>query len=245
MLPNRQSGIRSFALSSLSDKVSEKEMNDDVTVTPYLDTTVEEPIAEAPAEEERSHNWETVKSVLREIVETVVLTLVIFFLIQLVVRNFRVVGTSMEPNLHTGEYLIVDKISYRLGPPQRGDVVVFEPPVSAEGDYVKRIIGLPGELVEIRSGQVFINGKPIEEPYAVRPASYSMDARRVGPDELFVLGDNRNMSSDSHSWGMLPMDKVVGKAIVSYWPPSLWGLIPRDAPTASATVGHWLDGIIH
>jgi signal peptidase I len=233
-------------LSSLSDKVSEKEMGDDVGVASYLDTTVEkEASLETPAEEERSHNWDTVKSVLREVVETVVLTLVIFFLIQTVVRNFRVVGTSMEPNLHTGEYLIVDKISYRLSPPQRGDVIVFEPPVNAEGDYVKRIIGLPGELVEVRNGQILINGKPIKEPYVVRPASYSMDARRVGPDELFVLGDNRNMSSDSHSWGMLPMDKVVGKALVSYWPPSLWGVIPRDAPTASATVGHWLNDIIH
>jgi len=231
-------------LSSLSDKVSEKEMGDDAGVVPILDTVEKEAVAEAPAEEERSHTWNTVKSVLREIIETVVLTLVIFFLIQTVVRNFRVVGTSMEPNLHTGEYLIVDKVSYRLGPPQRGDVIVFEPPVSAEGDYVKRVIGLPGELVEVQNGEVLVNGKPIAEPYAVRPASYSMDARRVGPDELFVLGDNRNMSSDSHSWGMLPMDKVVGKALVSYWPPSLWGVIPRDAPTASATVGHWLGEII-
>jgi signal peptidase I len=232
-------------LSSLSDKVSEKEMDDDTGVVSYLDTVEKEATLESPAEEERSHSWDTVKSVLREIVETVVLTLVIFFLIQTVVRNFRVVGTSMEPNLHTGEYLIVDKISYHLSAPQRGDVIVFEPPVSAEGDYVKRVIGLPGELVEVQNGLVLINGKPITEPYVVRPASYSMDARRVGPDELFVLGDNRNMSSDSHSWGMLPMDKVVGKALVSYWPPSLWGLIPRDAPTASATVGHWLNNIIH
>ena len=232
-------------MSSLSDKVSEKEMGDDAGVVSYLDTVEKETLVEAPVEEERSHGWDTVKSVLREVVETVVLTLVIFFLIQTVVRNFRVVGTSMEPNLHTGEYLIVDKVSYRLGPPQRGDVIVFEPPVSAEGDYVKRVIGLPGELVEVQSGQVLVNGKAINEPYAVRPAAYSMDARRVGPDELFVLGDNRNMSSDSHSWGMLPMDKVVGKAIVSYWPPSLWGVIPRDAPTASATVGHWLNDIIH
>ncbi len=232
-------------MSSLSDKVSEKEIGDDAGVVPILDTVEKDAVAEAPAEEERSHTWDTVKSVLREIVETVVLTLVIFFLIQLVVRNFRVVGTSMEPNLHTGEYLIVDKISYRLSSPQRGDVIVFEPPVSAEGDYVKRVIGLPGDLVAIQNGQVVINGQPISEPYVVRPASYSMDARRVGPDELFVLGDNRNMSSDSHSWGMLPVDKVVGKALVAYWPPSLWGVIPSDAPTASATVGHWLGEIIH
>ena len=231
-------------MSSLSDKVSEKDRGDDAAVVSYLDAVETEATVEAPAEGDRPGNWDTVKSVLREVIETVVLTLVIFFLIQTVVRNFRVVGTSMEPNLHTGQYLIVDKVSYRLAPPQRGDVIVFEPPVSAEGDYVKRVIGLPGELVEIRNGQVLVNNQLVNEPYWVRPGSYSMDARRVGPDELFVLGDNRNLSSDSHSWGMLPMDKVVGKALVSYWPPSLWGVIPRDAPTASATVGHWLGSII-
>ncbi len=176
--------------------------------------------------------------------ETVILTVIIFFLIQTVVRNFRVVGTSMEPNLHNSQYLIVDKISYRLGEPQQGDVIVFEPPNRPGEDYVKRVIGVPGDLVEIRKGQVFINNEPIEEPYVVYPGSYSMNPRRVGADELFVLGDNRNSSSDSHNWGMLETDKVVGKAWISYWPPNYWGIIPRDAPSASATVGHFLETVI-
>ena len=224
-------------------RLSDNNPGDDTSVESYLEA-IEEEATETQTEEERPANWAAVRSVLREIIETVVLTLVIFFLIQTVVRNFRVVGTSMEPNLHTGQYLIVDKISYRLGEPQRGDVIVFEPPVNSDGDYVKRIVGLPGELVEVRNGQVLINNQPLAEPYIVRPGSYSLDPRRVSPGELFVLGDNRNMSSDSHSWGMLPRDKVVGKAWISYWPPSLWGAIPRDAPTASATVGHLLEGLI-
>lgn len=220
----------------------DKELGNDTSVEGYLETVETETIEEQ-LEEKTSVKWDTVKSVLREVVETVILTVVIFFLIQTVVRNFRVVGTSMEPNLHDGQYLIVDKISYRLGEPQRGDVIVFEPPTRPGEDYVKRVIALSGELVEIRSGQVFINNHPLDEPYVVRPGSYSMSPRRVGLNELFVLGDNRNSSSDSHNWGMLAQDKVVGKAWISYWPPSRWGVIPRDAPTTAATVGHLIEDL--
>jgi signal peptidase I len=225
-------------LSSLFDK----DVGKDNPVEAYLET-IETETPEGQTKEETSTNWDTAKSVLREVVETVVLTVIIFFLIQTVVRNFRVVGTSMEPNLHNGQYLIVDKISYRLGEPQRGDVIVFEPPNRPGEDYVKRVIALPGELVEIRNGQVFINNHSLDEPYVVHRGSYSMSARRVGPAELFVLGDNRNSSSDSHNWGMLAQDKVVGKAWISYWPPSQWGVIPRDAPTTGATIGHLLESL--
>jgi signal peptidase I len=222
----------------------DNDLGKDTSVESYLKAIEAESVESQTIEEETTANWDTAKSVLREVIETVVLTVVIFLLIQTVVRNFRVVGTSMEPNLHDGQYLIVDKISYRLGKPQRGDVVVFEPPNKPGEDYVKRVIALPGELVEIRNGQVLINNQPLDEPYIVRPGSYTYEGRRVGPNELFVLGDNRNSSSDSHNWGMLSQDKVVGKAWVSYWPPSQWGVIPRDAPTASATVGHLLEGFI-
>jgi signal peptidase I len=226
-------------LNSLFDK----DLSNDSSVEAYLEA-IETETAEGQFEEKTSTNWNTVKSVLREVVETIVLTVIIFFLIQTVVRNFRVVGTSMEPNLHDSQYLIVDKISYRLGEPRRGDVIVFEPPNRPGEDYVKRVIGRSGELVEVQNGQVFINNQPLDEPYVVYPGSYSMSPRRVGPSELFVLGDNRNSSSDSHNWGMLSKDKVVGKAWISYWPPSQWGVIPRDAPAVSATVSHLLEGLI-
>ena len=223
----------------------DKNLGNDSSVDAYLEA-IEKETTESQIEEEEkgSTNWDTVKTIIREVLETVILTVIIFFLIQTVVRNFRVVGTSMEPNLHNSQYLIVDKINYRLGQPQRGDVIVFEPPNKPGEDYVKRVIGVSGDLVEIQKGQVIINNEPLDEPYVVYPGSYSMSPRRVGSDELFVLGDNRNSSSDSHNWGMLSQDKVVGKAWISYWPPSYWGVIPRDAPATSATVGSLLDNLI-
>lgn len=221
----------------------DEDMRNDSPVESYLEA-IETETTERQVEEEKTTSWDNVKTVIREVLETVILTVIIFFLIQTVVRNFRVVGTSMEPNLHDSQYLIVDKISYRLGEPQQGDVIVFEPPNRPGEDYVKRVIGVSGDMVEIRKGQVFINNEPIDEPYVVYPGSYSMGPRRVGVYELFVLGDNRNSSSDSHNWGMLESDKVVGKAWISYWPPDYWGVIPRDAPSASATVGHLLETLI-
>jgi signal peptidase I len=222
---------------------TEKDLGNDSSVEAYLES-IQTETTEEQSEEKTTTSWDTAKTVIREILETVILTVIIFFLIQTVVRNFRVVGTSMEPNLHDSQYLIVDKISYRLGEPQRGDVIVFEPPSRPGEDYVKRVIGMPGDLVEIRNGQVLINNQIIDETYVVYRGSYSMSPRRVGEGELFVLGDNRNSSSDSHNWGMLAQDKVVGKAWITYWPPSQWGIIPRDAPAASATVGHLLEGFL-
>lgn len=221
----------------------DKDLGKDSSVDAYLEA-IEAETTEEHVEETTPTNWDAVKTVAREVAETIVLTVIIFFLIQTVVRNFRVVGTSMAPNLHDSQYLIVDKISYRLGEPRRGDVIVFEPPNRPGEDYVKRVIGRPGELVEVKNGQVFINNDPLDEPYVVYPASYSMSPRRVGSDELFVLGDNRNSSSDSHNWGMLSQEKVVGKAWVSYWPPGEWGVIPRDAPADTATLGFLLGDLI-
>lgn len=167
----------------------------------------------------------TVGSVLRELVETVVLTLVIFFLVRTVMQNYRIDGISMEPNFQNGQFLIINKLSYKLGQPRRGDVIVFHYPRDPSRDFIKRVIGLPGQTVEVRSGQVIIDGKPIDEPYGPAPGSYDAPPTLVPPNDLFVLGDNRNNSSDSHSWGLLPMDKVIGRAIVSYWPPSEWRII--------------------
>lgn len=163
--------------------------------------------------------------VLRELLETIVLTLVIFLLVRTVIQNFRVEGMSMEPNFHDGQFLLINKLAYRLGEPQRGDVIVFRYPLDPSRDFIKRVIGLPGETVEIRNGQVLINNQPIDDPATVNGASYNLAPTTLGPDELFVLGDNRPNSSDSHSWGTLPKDLVIGKVVLSYWPPTDWGLI--------------------
>jgi signal peptidase I len=172
-------------------------------------------------------NW---KGVLREIAETAILTLLIFVLMRAVVQNYRIEGYSMEPNLHEQEYLIVNKISYYLGEPQRGDIIVFEFPGShlsgPEKDYIKRVIGLPGDTVECRPGEILVNGQVIDEPYDPNPGSYYCPPTVLGPSEYFVLGDNRNQSSDSHSWGPLERRFIIGKAWLLYWPLENFGLVP-------------------
>ncbi len=207
--------------------------------------------AEATATE--GSGWKTVWAVVREVGETIILTLIIFLLIQMVVRNFRVVGTSMVNNLQDGQYLIIDKVSYNpiisdylgIGGPQRGDVIVFEPPRRPDEDYVKRIIGMPGEKVQVVKGQVFINDQLLDEPFDPRTGSYTMPEPVVVPDgQVFVLGDNRNNSNDSHNWGPLPVENIVGRAWISYWPPDLWGTIPRDAPTQEATLKYVFQQVI-
>jgi signal peptidase I len=171
--------------------------------------------------------WQGVKSLLRETIETVVLTLLIFFLIRTFIQNFRIEGASMEPNMHDGQYLIISKVTYWFHSPQRGDVVVFDFPRDPNRQFIKRIIGLPGDNLEIKQGRVFINSQLLEEPYSPNASTYSWGPVTIGPDEYFVLGDNRPYSSDSHSGWMLPRDNIIGKAWISYWPPQYWMVIPH------------------
>lgn len=168
-----------------------------------------------------------VAGIIVEIVETVVLTAVLFLLIRTGAQNFRIDGDSMEPNLHDGQFLIINKLAYRFGEPQRGDIVVFRFPRDPSRDFIKRVIGLPGETVEVRRGQVFIDSQPLAEPYRPHLGSYDASPTTLGPNEVYVLGDNRNNSSDSHAWGPLPLDNVIGKALISYWPPEHWAIIPN------------------
>jgi len=170
------------------------------------------------------------RSALREIVETILFTLLIYALVRtFLFENYRVVGRSMEPTLENDQFLVVNKLSYRLHEPQRGDIIVFRDPNDESRKLIKRVIGLPGERVEVRNSQVLVNDYPLEEPYISSPPHYSLAAQLIPEGQYFVLGDNRNNSSDSHSWGPVPDHEIVGKAWVSYWPPSLWGLIPHEA----------------
>ncbi len=184
-------------------------------------------------------------AVLREVAETVLLALVMVFVLQLVIKNFRVEGHSMDPNLQHGQYLVVDKLSYRLPfnvrPPRRGDVIVFVPPSQPTKDFVKRIIALPGETVELRQGIVFIDSVPLSNTFGANLDRSSMAAMVVPENAYFVLGDNRPNSNDSRSWGMLAAEKVVGKTWLSYWPPAAWGIIPANRPARDAMLSHWLS----
>jgi len=192
-----------------------------------------------------------------EFVQTILLALIIFLLIRNVVQNFRIEGISMEPNFHNGQFLIVNRFAYCPGlhldispmnihwektwcvrQPRRGDVIVFEYPRDPSRDFIKRVIGLPGDTVEIKAGKVYINGQLLPEPFGPNPGSYSAGPVTVGPDDVYVMGDNRNNSSDSHAWGPLPEKYIIGKAWVSYWPPQYWAIVPHyDLTNLSANAG--------
>lgn len=198
----------------------------------------------------------------REMLETLVVAILVFLVVQTVWRNFWVEGSSMEPGIHNGESMIVERLVYRSGfpanllrstigrtaagkrlvdsvfhPPRRGEVIVLIPPGNPTKDYIKRVIGVPGDKIEIKQGKLYINDKPMTEPYIVPGGAQSYGPVRVGPDELFVLGDNRGASADSRVFGMLPMKNVIGKAWLSYWPPGSWGPINHYNLSAQLQAG--------
>jgi len=171
---------------------------------------------------------------LLDMVETIVLAFLLFVAINSVSARIRVESISMQPTLYAGDFIIVNKIAYKLGTPGRGDVIIFHyPPNPQIEPYIKRVIGLPGETVTISKGKVHINGVPLEEGYIQSPPNYE-GTWQVPPDSLFVLGDNRNNSSDSHAWGMVPFSNVIGKAEVVYWPPSQWRVLNQSTAAAAA-----------
>jgi signal peptidase I len=165
--------------------------------------------------------------VLREILETVLPALLIALLINVFVgQATRVEGQSMEPNLHTDQRLVVEKVSYRFHGPERFDVVVLRMPSQGDELLIKRVVGLPGETVEFRDGGVYINGKRLEEPFlreGTRPGRRTTVV--VPPLHVYVLGDNRDHSNDSRSFGPIPIENIVGRAWISYWPLEEIGLI--------------------
>lgn len=150
-----------------------------------------------------------------EILQTLFLALVLYLLIDFMIARVRVENISMQPTLQPGEFIIVNKMAYRLGDVGYGDIVVFH--YSPQEDYIKRVIGLPGDQIEVESGLVYINGQPLREPYINSPPIYN-GSWEVPAGRIFVLGDNRNQSSDSHKWGFVPVENLVGKALVVYWP---------------------------
>jgi signal peptidase I len=172
------------------------------------------------------------RSFLREIIDTLVLIAAIYSLVNLASARFIVQGPSMQPNFHTGEFLIVSRLNYLLDQPQRGDIVVFHYPGNPEEDYIKRVIGLPGDTVEIRDTLVYVNDVQLDEPYINEPCEPGRcrdEVWTLGLDEYFVMGDNRNHSSDSRAFGPVNRQFLVGEALVRYWPPSEWGLVTHIA----------------
>jgi signal peptidase I len=182
-------------------------------------TDILQPAETAPVE--TGTNW---KRFVLDILETLILAVVLFVGINMISARVRVDGFSMRPTLEDGEFVLVSKLSYIWGDVKRGDIVVFHFPLNPEEELIKRVIGLPGDRILVEDGKVYVNNQLVNEPYIAQPPLYS-GRWRVADDHLFVLGDNRNNSNDSKDWGLLPMENVVGKAILIYWPPPMWNLI--------------------
>lgn len=170
--------------------------------------------------------------VLREIIETIALTLLMFLVIRFAVQNFRVDGMSMEPTLHDQEFILVNKAAYVFHAPQRGDVIVFEYPRDPQVDYVKRIIAIPGDVISVVGEQVTVDGATLHEsyvnpsdPFNPFPPIYN---HVIPPNYYFVMGDNRGNSSDSRQWGLVPRQNIIGRATFVYWPfdGGNFGLLP-------------------
>ena len=194
--------------------------------------------------------------IAKEFLEAIVLALIVFLAIQTSVQNFRVAGPSMEPTLGGGQYLIVNKLVYfridlerfsRIVPfwsvdkpsnqfafhqPKRGEVIVFHFPRDPARNFVKRVVGLPGEEVEIRRGIVYINGVPLEEPYITFPDGSEVGSVLLEDGEYYVLGDNRSSSNDSRAWGPVPEENIVGKVWIIYWPIANWNILGGIFPLA-------------
>lgn len=172
--------------------------------------------------------WDLFKDVLQVVIFALILT---FVLRSYVVEARGIPTGSMIPTLQIGDKLLVDKIYYKFTELHQGDIVVFAPPPEAQvgnnkTDFIKRVIGLPGDKVQVTDGTVFVNDKPLTEPYINQKPNYNYGPVTVPEGSLFVMGDNRNNSFDSHAWGFLPMQNVKGRAFFRYWPPDRIG--PED-----------------
>lgn len=199
-------------------------------------------LSEEEQQAQRKARGQRARRVFWEVGQTLVLAAIIFLMVRGVAQNFRVEGPSMEPGLHDGQYLLVNKAVYfklDLGTlskyipfigddgskflfhgPERGDVIVFRYPRDPSRDFIKRVIAVPGDAVSIRDGKVSVNGKVIEENYLDESTRGNLDETVVPEGSYFVLGDNRSNSSDSRSWGFVPEENIIGKAMFSYWPMS-------------------------
>jgi len=154
-----------------------------------------------------------------EIAQTLIIALGLYFTIDAVIARVRVEKVSMEQTLAEGEILIVNKLAYKLGEIDHGDIITFHYPLQPELDYIKRVIGLPGDDVRMSNGEIYVNGYLLKESYLNNTSNDEGDWL-VPENMIFVLGDNRKESSDSRNWGFVPIDDVIGKAIAIYWPPS-------------------------
>ena len=198
--------------------------------TSTSETTAESPIlAVAPATPPRWRAW-------WENIQILIIALILALLIRVFVAEPRYIPSdSMLPTLQIGDRLVVEKLSYRFHPPEFGDIVVFDPPMqlqiqgySKDQAFIKRVIGKPGQTIQVRNGTVFVDQKPLREPYIADAPNYTLDPVQVPEGAVFVMGDNRNNSNDSHVWGFLPQQNIIGHAWLRFYPFERFGLVKSE-----------------
>jgi signal peptidase I len=173
------------------------------------------------------------REIVLDFAKNLLLALILVFLINLVIDRVRVENISMFPTLKEGDMLVVNKLAYKMGEVERGDILTFHYPLEPTLSFIKRAIGLPGDTVEIADKQVWVNGIALNEPYIVTPSDYT--GKWVVPAEsVFVLGDNRVDSADSHVWGFVPYNDLVGKVLAVYWPPNRMRIVSHPDLMTSA-----------
>lgn len=175
------------------------------------------------------------KNLIRDTVITVLIAVVVYLGLRTTIQSFRIDGPSMLPNFETGQWVLVNKLNYKFHSPQRGDVIIFRSPHDRDSNLIKRVIGLPGESVELKNGTVYIhkaNGEVVTlvEPYIAEQDTRAFSGSTIPEGQIFVLGDNRRITDDSRFGWLVPKDDIIGKAWLSTWPPSDWGLAANRVP---------------
>jgi signal peptidase I len=218
----------------------------------HMGLDIEDPWHRSPAAETSGGSWRAMLSQAAGALEVIALAILMFMAVRAVGQNFIVDGSSMAPTFTNNELLIVNRLVYLdvdlswvpgmdtehwqpFGEPQQGDVVVFAYPRDETRDFIKRVIAVPGQTVEIRDGVAIVDGVPLAEPYLGDGWSGSAPARVVPEDSLFVMGDNREHSSDSRTWGMLEQRLLVGRVDLRYWPFDRIGLVDHYRADSAAT----------
>lgn len=203
---------------------------------PDLSNSVSPTTASQTQVEKRSHWWSRLSKPQRENLQILAIALVLAIVIRLFIAEPRYIPSdSMVPTLEIGDRLVVEKVSYDLHSPRTGDIVVFDPPpllqeygYAPDKAFIKRIIGQPGDMVQVQEGVVYLNGQPLSESYIAEPPNYEMPPVQVPADRYFVMGDNRNNSNDSHIWGFLPRQNIIGRAVFRFFPIDRFGLLKTE-----------------
>ena len=162
---------------------------------------------------------------LRDIGITILIALAVFGLLRVSLQGYMVRGSCMLPGIQDQDWVMVSKAAYFFTDPDHGDVIILQPPFQTEHPFIKRVIALPGDTIEVKDGKVYLNGIPLTEPYIAQPPRYVLSAREIPEGEYFVLGDNRNNADDSHIWGTVPRENIIGKVWFIYWPPQHWRVV--------------------